>query len=951
MRQQIVPGDHRYVVSLESSTKPLSTPALPGLSGAEQYVIYTSRVTLDGRIWNRLRVGFFASRSDAQLVLNALKKQYPQAWIATASDAEVAEAVAQTGATAAVQVELAAVVPETESAAPARPLAPIVPVQGADAQLREGHRMGSFVVRPEVAVSGIYDSNIFATPTDEVEDSIMLFAPALAADSSWARHKLDFDLGGAFARYSSNDDEDYDDYWASTDGRYDLSDKTNLFGGLGYSHGHEERGSPEDEQAGDEPTVYDSSRAHAGISHDWGKLSLRLGGTYEDLKFDDAGTLNNSDRDRVLTGAGGRVSWQLHPQYAVYGQGVWDRRDYDNSPDDNGYQRDSDGYRAVAGVLATFTNRLKGEAYLGYLNQAYDDPRFDDVSEPDYGGSLNWRPTPRTIVGAELERSLEETTLAGSSGYLYTSLSGSVRHKLTPRMNVNVGVSAAEAEYNDISREDHYYSARFGMRYYLTTRWYLGGEYRVLVRDSSSDAQVDNPASQQELEDYGRNQFFLTLGTLLYPVESGAYWDAPSGQALPQGGALAPGFYAGALLGHDTLNLRTKGGRDRGTDKGEFSDTDGSAGLFAGYGLNWGRWYAGLEADYEDSRVDIDYSEQRLSSRTVSVEKNDSYGLALRGGYTLANGALLYARAGAVRTDFDLYDSVNARTDAADDGVTTETGTRLGLGTDIPATRHVFVRLEYSFTGYDDFETDTVDSQDQPQTQRFRPREDLFRLGLGWQWGGSGERQTTQAIDYTGLYAGAHIGHGALQSDVSGQTDDASATPADPGPFRFGGDFGDDSAVTAGVFFGYGFQHRQWYLGVEGELEDSNADWSFMQESDGREFSVEKMDSWGAALRGGYVLDNGSLLFARAGKVRTRFNTTWVKGSDPLNYVDRDDRRSGNRLGVGAELPVSRSAFVRLDYSYTDYNSYAFVTSHADADSVEFDNDEALFRLGFGVRF
>ncbi len=149
------------------------------------------------------------------------------------------------------------------------------------------------------------------------------------------------------------------------------------------------------------------------------------------------------------------------------------------------------------------------------------------------------------------------------------------------------------------------------MRYYLTTRWYLGGEYRVLVRDSSSDAQVNNPASQQELEDYGRNQFFLSLGTLLYPVKPGAYWDAPSGQALAVSGAPTPGFYAGALLGYDSLNLRTKGVRDQGTDKGELSDSDASAGLFAGYGLNWGRWYAGLEADYEDSRVDTDYSEAK----------------------------------------------------------------------------------------------------------------------------------------------------------------------------------------------------------------------------------------------------------------------------------------------------------------------------------------------------
>jgi outer membrane immunogenic protein len=111
------------------------------------------------------------------------------------------------------------------------------------------------------------------------------------------------------------------------------------------------------------------------------------------------------------------------------------------------------------------------------------------------------------------------------------------------------------------------------------------------------------------------------------------------------------------------------------------------------------------------------------------------------------------------------------------------------------------------------------------------------------------------------------------------------------------------------------------------------------------------MESWGASLRGGYVLDNGALLYARAGKVRTRFNTTWVKGNNTLNYVDRDDRKSGNRIGVGTELPVSRSAFVRLDYTYTDYKSYSFVTSHAAADSMEFDNAESLFRLGVGVRF
>jgi tetratricopeptide (TPR) repeat protein len=96
-KSSIVADDHRYVVNLESSTKPIVIPPLRSVVDAEQIVIYTSRFQLDGRNWNRLRVGFFASRSDAQVVLNTFKRKYPQAWIAVATDEEVADALAQIG--------------------------------------------------------------------------------------------------------------------------------------------------------------------------------------------------------------------------------------------------------------------------------------------------------------------------------------------------------------------------------------------------------------------------------------------------------------------------------------------------------------------------------------------------------------------------------------------------------------------------------------------------------------------------------------------------------------------------------------------------------------------------------------------------------------------------------------------------------------------------------------
>ena len=820
-----------------------------------------------------------------------------------------------------------------------------------DLKTSDGYRAGSFLVQPEAAVSAVYDSNIFATRKNEVEDNILVFSPGLKVKSLWQRHKLDLDLGGAFGRYSSHDDEDYDDYWANLDGRFDFTDKSNIFGGLGYSNEHEDRGSPEDEQSGNEPTTFESIRAHAGVSHSWDKTSLRLGGTHEALDFDDAGLLMNKDRNRDITGVGARLSYQFHPQYSVYGQGIWDQRDYDKRADDNGFQRDSDGYRADIGVLATLSNRLKGGVYFGYLRQDYDDSRFSSVNAADFGGSLNWRVTPRSALSVELERSLEETTLAGSSGYLYTSLSGSVRHKFTPRMNINAGVSVAEADYQETGRNDEYYSAQLGLRYYITPRWYLSAKYRVFVRNSDNREDVNNPANPQELEDYGRNQFFLTLGTLLYPVKSSTYWDMPSGETLSLVEAQWPGLYVGVQLGHDTLNLHTRGGRDQGTDVSEYSNSDASAGQFAGYGITWGRWYAALEGEYEDSRTNIYHRKSKLNSRTLDVNKDGSYGIALRTGYRLATGPLLYGRLGAVRTNFDAFTTVNDRMEFAHDDDHTETGVRLGLGSDIPVNDHLFVRLDYTFTEYDNFDADIIDSNDQLQTERISPREDLFRIGLGWQLGGFGSISQKQKVNHTGLYAGTHIGHGAVQSDTTGSHNDSGSTPADPGPFGFVGDFGDDSAATAGIFLGYGITRNRFYVGLEGTLEDSNAEWDHERSPGGRDFSVEKMDSFSISLRGGYVMNNGSLFYARVGRARTRFNTTWEKGGNRLNDVDRDDRVSGIRLGVGAELPISRSAFTRLDYSYTDYDSYDFVSSHGNADSMEFDNSESLFRVGLGARF
>lgn len=113
-------GGNRYIVNLESSTKPIPVPELTGVEDPEQYLLYTAQFVIDDRVWTRLRVGFFASRKDAQRFVETIKPQYPRAWIAFADHLEVSEAVAKSGRVpVAVETSTAAIPPAAPAPVPA----------------------------------------------------------------------------------------------------------------------------------------------------------------------------------------------------------------------------------------------------------------------------------------------------------------------------------------------------------------------------------------------------------------------------------------------------------------------------------------------------------------------------------------------------------------------------------------------------------------------------------------------------------------------------------------------------------------------------------------------------------------------------------------------------------------------------------------------------------------
>ncbi|MGB1548383.1 MAG: outer membrane beta-barrel protein, partial [Alphaproteobacteria bacterium] len=212
-----------------------------------------------------------------------------------------------------------------------------------------GVRAGSFLLFPSVEIEEAYDDNIFKTDNATVDDHILSIRPALSINSQWSQHALGFSAGADSAFYADNDDEDYTDYNFAANGRVDIRRDAHFRGGVSYDEKHEDRGSPDDAN-GVEPSSYNLTQANAALFNRFTRVSIEPSFNFSQYDYDDvrtsAGTIiNNDDRDRDVMKLGVRTGYMIVPdKYEAFVRFTYNDRDYDDNLDDNGFNRDSDGY-------------------------------------------------------------------------------------------------------------------------------------------------------------------------------------------------------------------------------------------------------------------------------------------------------------------------------------------------------------------------------------------------------------------------------------------------------------------------------------------------------------------------------------------------------------------------------------------------------------------------------
>jgi opacity protein-like surface antigen len=809
-----------------------------------------------------------------------------------------------------------------------------------------GIAAGAFRLYPDVNVGLTYDTNIYSTRRNEVADWMYTVTPSLVGRAADNDYEMNMRLGASASRYQDNSSQNADDYWIDGQATYKLSGQTNIYGALGYTLSHEDRGSP-DLSFGTEPTAFSDTSISAGMFHDFGKGYVRFGAAGSRLKFSNVATstpgvsLINSTRDRDVNSVGGRLGIRVSPTTDLFVQGTSEQRNYLVTPDGLGYVRNSTGDRVDVGVAINLDQRLVGEAYVGQMFQHYSDARFKSLDITDMGASVRWHTSPWTTYRFNIDRTLDETVIAASPGYLSTSGSAEVEHDLGNKTLVTGGLTAGRHEFQEIARVDNFAEASFGIRHYASNSIYIGASYRYQSRTS------DNA-----LANYDRSLMMFTVGSDFGARRRTPYfaYEERSDLNFEEARGDFGGLYAGVQLGLGGVNAVSSGLRDLtagNTDQGTMAHDGSTGGIFLGHGTMLKQWYLGVELEADTGNTSLSHDHQSGATPAeplkYTVSQKDSYGAGVRAGYALASGSMLYGRLGLVQTTFNTTLVVN---DGAFSHNDTQAGRKIGIGAEVPAGDNMLLRFEYTYAKYDEYHMATTNYDELYQNST-----GYFNVGLGWQFGGK-NKEAAPPVDpefLRGVYAGAHLGHGSVQSALSA-THFHSGPPAYNDPLQ--ADFG-ASGMTSGVYLGYGHTFNRVYLGLELDAEPSQAQWKHdrvTSGSGGRDFSVRKLESYGASLRAGYVLANGAMVYGRYGAVNTQFNTQYQRGSSGL--VDRDDTLEGTRVGFGVELPVNKSAFWRLDYSVTQYAATpGFSTPGGTPDVVSMTNREDLFRLGFGVRF
>lgn len=357
----------------------------------------------------------------------------------------------------------------------------------------KGLPLGAFRLRPALDVGATFDDNVFRTQSGKESDVYYTISPSFSLKSDWSRHSLE--VTGSLTRYqySKHSSEDRTDWDIGANGRIDVLRGTMIETAGSYAVSHEPRSAPDEPGGAKESTEFSLTHSEIKFTHQPNRLGISLGANFDRFDFQPTpliggGEFNNDDRNRDQYGAFVKAGYEVSPGVSVFLRGSYDEHHFDQRIDRNGFDRNSQGWRADAGLEFFPTHLVKGEIFAGYASESFKAP-FKDINAMDYGAKLTWYATPLMTFHLTASRSFNDTTIDGASATDDQSFGASLDYELLRDFIVQTSVNYLDSKFEGINRDDKYLSASLNAKWLINRYMNASVGYVYTDRNSSVPGQ------------------------------------------------------------------------------------------------------------------------------------------------------------------------------------------------------------------------------------------------------------------------------------------------------------------------------------------------------------------------------------------------------------------------------------------------------------------------------
>jgi hypothetical protein len=354
-----------------------------------------------------------------------------------------------------------------------------------------GIRAGSFLIFPSANVMESWDSNIYATPTDDDSDLITTVSPQIAIGSDWNNNALNIVLSDQSKFYATHTTENVNNLTGAAQGRLDVERDIYFTGGGGYQLLHEDRSDPNSPTTAKSPTEYTDTEGNLGFVHDTGLIGLRLNTTVDSYSYDNDVTgagapINEQFRNYILYTFTPRLTYELVPGYHAFIQTPLNERQYVSQDPSIGARRSSHGYEGDAGISLNLGAALNGEAFLGYLRQDYEAHQLNASTGLGGGANLLWNMTDLTSFRLQITNTVNETDVEPASGIVETNAMLTVEHELFRNVLLSASGNYYVDNFSGINRTDNNFAAGLGVKYLLNRDFSIGLDANYWNRNSNA---------------------------------------------------------------------------------------------------------------------------------------------------------------------------------------------------------------------------------------------------------------------------------------------------------------------------------------------------------------------------------------------------------------------------------------------------------------------------------